>query len=646
MNEFYDISEENKELSHPYQLNNLGSQKLFASFGGNRRRSDFWGYDNTPPSRNVYTKVTPEDYDGQLASRLWTFKPIYELEKLLNFHASFYVNKKGGTEDKFIKQIKYVVLPMIQKRKDATICAGLINEWITDRENFMALSTNNLHNKVIDQAGDILPKTVHPIHFEDWSGRDFEWLVFSYLKSQPKFTNVEWLGETGQDGGRDIWTEVDGKSYCFQCANYQKLVSKKATDDIDKLVNADTIPHTFILVCGGPISATLRDTIKSYARMKAVVHAQVWSGREFEETLRNEAPTIIKRFVMGEPFPEQDENGREVAQQIKSVRKTPDTTITDDFKFAFTSGESFHEWFNTILSNYKSFYYAEIRRHWNTYSLRDDSEEFKLLLVSNLQKTIDYGLLSIIADYADTHLNYDLDTVAIYNRPHLSMRNAENEGYNLPVYFHIAFIGILYSTAIRNRVDINLLSHHNKHIRSIFSGMIQKMIANIQMNQFGLSNEYQTGYHWLIGEIFSITNNWLDTFNEDKYFIEKSSYVDYITSNIKYCLSELYNGEKNSRISEHFIIQQIYYGIMNDYFSSALKEPLRTSIENNIIVNIPERLIKPILEFALDEKYAIDLDALLANEYPPDLDRTDIYILDRAKTFLLEKFTLNDLENL
>jgi len=147
-------------------------------------------------------------------------------------------------------------------------------------------------------------KTVLPIHFEDRSGNEFERLAFSYISRQTQWDTLEWIGQTGNDDGRDIWGVFHGKSYCFQCANYGKLVLKKVTDDIDKLINAAFIPDIFTVICGGRVTAKMREAIKSYASQSGITHTEIWSGVEFEEKLRKDTPELIRRFVEGEVFPE------------------------------------------------------------------------------------------------------------------------------------------------------------------------------------------------------------------------------------------------------------------------------------------------------------------------------------------------------
>jgi hypothetical protein len=214
------------------------------------------------------------------------------------------------------------------------------------------------------------------------------------------------------------------------------------------------------------------------------------------------------------------------------------------------------------------------------------------------------------------------------------MHNQKDEGYDMPVYYHINFIGILYATAIHNKVDIDMVSDNYKNMQSIYSGMIEGMINNLINREEDNEKEYPTNYHWLIGEIFSITGNWLDTFNETDNFVKTSSYVDFIPFNIGLCLSELYKGITKKKISEEYVISQCYYGVLTHYFSPLLNNYLRESIEKNIIADIPNEFIESILKFSLDEKYAIRFDEFLNNNFHV-LNQSEKRILNQLRSFLI-----------
>lgn len=146
--------------------------------------------------------------------------------------------------------------------------------------------------------------TVLPIHFEDRSGTEFERLTFAFVSRLKNWDSIEWLGQTGCDGGRDIWGQFGKESYCYQCANYRSLIFKKAKGDIDRLDKHKTIPDNLIIVCGGRVTAGMKKKVADYAKSVAIKTVTIWTGVEFEEFLRKDSPELIKRFVEGEKFPD------------------------------------------------------------------------------------------------------------------------------------------------------------------------------------------------------------------------------------------------------------------------------------------------------------------------------------------------------
>lgn len=153
-------------------------------------------------------------------------------------------------------------------------------------------------------------RTVHPVHFEDFDGHQFERLVFAYLLRTDNWLSLEWYGQTGSDSGRDIWgiRERDGhpqgQKVCVQCSNQKSLPYKKVQEYLGKIINGPNgKPDAFIVVAGGWVSATLRDRTKKLCEQKQIYINEIWAGPEFEERLRAKAESLLKRFIKGEGFP-------------------------------------------------------------------------------------------------------------------------------------------------------------------------------------------------------------------------------------------------------------------------------------------------------------------------------------------------------
>ena len=179
---------------------------------------------------------------------------------------------------------------------------------------------------------------VHPIHFEDFDGSQFERLVFAHHWRSDDWRSLEWYGQAGSDLGRDIWgirenATKDGESICIQCANRKNLTFAKVAQDISKVLKAPNgVPHRFRVVAQSTISAKMRDKIKAHVKSLGVQECDTWSGQEFEEFLRKGAESLLKRFIEGESFPDAPEDLRKLATSTQPV--------TDDESLALFARES------------------------------------------------------------------------------------------------------------------------------------------------------------------------------------------------------------------------------------------------------------------------------------------------------------------
>jgi len=160
---------------------------------------------------------------------------------------------------------------------------------------------------------------VKPIHFEDFDGAEFERLVFAYLRRTDAWCSLEWYGQTGSDLGRDIWgVRENQESVCIQCVNRRQLIFTKAATDIAKVLKAPNgVPDRFRIVTQGKVSATLRDKIKEHVTSLGVKQCDIWSGSEFEEFLRRDTESLLKRFVEGQCFPDAPEDLKKLAESTR-----------------------------------------------------------------------------------------------------------------------------------------------------------------------------------------------------------------------------------------------------------------------------------------------------------------------------------------
>jgi hypothetical protein len=166
---------------------------------------------------------------------------------------------------------------------------------------------------------------VQPIHFEDFSGLQFERLVFAYHARTENWLSLEWYGQSGNDLGRDIWGVRDSdisanESVCIQCVNRKTFTFAKVKKDIGKILGADTgAPDVFRVVAASNVSAEMREKIKKYVKSLGVPECDVWSGSEFEEFLRHRTESLLKRFVEGEVFPDASADLMQLATTIEPI---------------------------------------------------------------------------------------------------------------------------------------------------------------------------------------------------------------------------------------------------------------------------------------------------------------------------------------
>lgn len=163
---------------------------------------------------------------------------------------------------------------------------------------------------------------VHPVHFEDFDGRNFERLVMAYLINKFPKSKFKWLGIVGHDEGRDIWGEDEfGEKYCYQCTK-TTLTKEKIFSDIDKICKARTgIPNYLVVITGGIISSILYEKIEIYSESKGIQVCECWQGAQFEEYLRRDFEILLKRFCNGEIFPD---SPKELKHLIEEADPNPD----------------------------------------------------------------------------------------------------------------------------------------------------------------------------------------------------------------------------------------------------------------------------------------------------------------------------------
>lgn len=156
MNDFFSIGVENKPLER-YQLRNLGAgiiNEIFFSktrqSGGGIGRSAF------------HQSVTSENYDALFSSEFSKIKPPYEGENFLNYHLEYYL-EKGGDKDKFIKHMKFVILPRMQKMYESNVYVEVLKSWIKEKSQLRNMAQKQ-SSTVISGSNNIVNLAGGDIH--------------------------------------------------------------------------------------------------------------------------------------------------------------------------------------------------------------------------------------------------------------------------------------------------------------------------------------------------------------------------------------------------------------------------------------------------------------------------------------------------
>ena len=217
MNEFYSISTNENLPETEFELRNLGKQMVSAIIGKPSRGG--WG-ERTYSSQTFYRETTTKDYDEQFAYKLMNFQPVYDLEKILNFHKYFYIKKQNGKKDEFEKHIKYVVYPLIVKKRNSETQQELITDWLdknmTDKKKnngklrmdfgdinsptqFQINSDNSVHTQKIEYSHEDISKIFELIR-KDLKG-------INNSESQELSAEIE-KTESKLNNGKDIKTRL------------------------------------------------------------------------------------------------------------------------------------------------------------------------------------------------------------------------------------------------------------------------------------------------------------------------------------------------------------------------------------------------------------------------------------------------------
>ncbi|MXV52459.1 hypothetical protein GS399_15900 [Pedobacter sp. HMF7647] len=293
---------------------------------------------------------------------------------------------------------------------------------------------------------------------------------------------------------------------------------------------------------------------------------------------------------------------------------------------------SFAIFFKHLINNNNSIFYKELRSNNDSYLVNEDNVLLWKLLHEKPAMLIQIGGLKIIKDWYLVHLQNEKikGFQSLYNQQ--TDQIIDDLELHFPLYLHILFIQLLYQESIAQKVDMDTVANHYGNMQSIFSNMLEKCIEGIDSYNYSSiqASEYPTNYHFLIGKIFDVTEQWIRSFNKDKSYVSNSSYVGFFPLCMRLCINELIKGLKVNVISMDFLCRMIHYHLLAIYYMHDLKEPIRKEIEDTCIAELPAEIIEPLFDYSLDEEYALSFNSFAAGDFshphPGDSGREDIII--------------------
>jgi hypothetical protein len=124
--------------------------------------------------------------------------------------------------------------------------------------------------------------TTHTLPFDKLSAEAFERLTL-WLVRREGFADVQQLGETGSEQGRDILAWKEGRRFAFQCKRVKAFSAAKGEAEIRKLrgLETDEQPQEVVFVLPIALRAVTRKAIWKAWGDEATCH--FWVGNELDE---------------------------------------------------------------------------------------------------------------------------------------------------------------------------------------------------------------------------------------------------------------------------------------------------------------------------------------------------------------------------
>ncbi|MEJ5962926.1 SEFIR domain-containing protein [Pedobacter immunditicola] len=228
MNDFYDIAPEAHQPDNYFQLKHLGPKQHVATFGI-PKRNDYG--ERSYSNHTIKRDTVVGDYDRLFANMIYKTNPPYDVELLLNHHYNKIIETNPNGHKVFLRHIKYVVLPLLEKHKRHKVYVDLINEWVDEKRE-----SQSLLNKVVNLDMDqVKSETVSNDH-----------TLKTIINMDDAFISYSWDNEEHEQKVLEFTEHLRKKGYD---AKIDKMISQQETaTNFVKMMHVAMLNHQKIIV--------------------------------------------------------------------------------------------------------------------------------------------------------------------------------------------------------------------------------------------------------------------------------------------------------------------------------------------------------------------------------------------------------------
>ena len=282
----------------------------------------------------------------------------------------------------------------------------------------------------------------------------------------------------------------------------------------------------------------------------------------------------------------------------------------------------------------ESAYYKDIEAHWNSNTLIIYSSSLLNELIGlNLRQSIKFGIIKYISKKGVSILHQEgFNSNSIYLQTPIFIDHSL-EGLQLPLFYHVQFISLLYATAIADGIDIE--EYGGKNMLTIYSTWIKQVMDTLTHSGKKFTEKDNSNYHWLIGKMLDNSGYWLRFFYESELFNKPGcSYVEFIPACLGFCFAELYKGYRDELFPAEFLVKRLHYDVLSVYYNTGNKPSLQAAIEKYVIVKIPEAITINVFNFSLEEEFGMNFDDFYNGQFHVLQDQDILKTVKHLRTLL------------